>query len=240
MSRFNRPKLVPLVMSVGGFVAMMALGIWQVERLQWKENLIHTIEVASKQSPLMQLPRDEAEREAQHFYTVRLTGHYEPEHEFDIAARYYKSRLGYSVITPFRIDEGADAGKLVLVNRGWIPATEKDGAARDAGLEGTHTITARIRISNERNRFTPANQPERNIWFGRDVAEMAAHAKLTVEPITLDRIDTQDDAALPIPSDGTVNLRNDHLGYAITWFSIGLAILVISLLYHRKKPEPKA
>ncbi len=239
MQGFVRPKLIPLVMSVAGVLAMLYLGFWQLERLAWKRDLIARIEQGIHDAPLQQLPATDAERKAQHFHYVMLTGYYMNKPEFHIAARYYKSKLGYSVLTPFIVDEGPDTGKIILVNRGWIPAALKDDKASYATITDEKiTIKGRIRLSNERNTFTPENQPEKNMWFGRDAAEMAKHARLEFEPLTLDIVGDQDTSTYPVPADEKVQLRNDHLAYAFTWFSIGLAIFVISLLYHRK-PKPK-
>jgi surfeit locus 1 family protein len=80
------------------------------------------------------------------------------------------------------------------------------------------------------------HQPEKNIWFGRDVAAMADSAKITnVIPVMVDIVGEQDAKRLPVPSDGTIRLRNDHLSYIITWYGIALGILVIFVVYHRKK-----
>ena len=121
---------------------------------------------------------------------MQLEGEYLPHPEFHLAARYYRSKLGYSVFTPFRLTDG----RLVLVSRGWIPAEAKHASIPPA--KGPQTILAQIRTSNERNYFTPANQPERNIWFGRDTDAMAAHAQLSLLPLTLDLIGDQNPALL--------------------------------------------
>lgn len=230
LSRFQKPKLLPLILSACGVLLMFALGTWQLQRLAWKEHLLATIERAAQEAPMQTLPNDKTELEAKRFYTVQLTGDYLPEHEFHIAARYFQHQLGYSVLTPFRMEDG----RVVLVNRGWVPTASKDPATRPLDISGPRTILAQIRTSNERNHFTPVNQPELNIWFGRDVQEMASHAGLTFAPVTLDLIGDQDITHLPVPSRGEIKLRNDHLGYAITWFAIGFGIIIIALVYHRK------
>lgn len=230
--RFHKPKLIPLIMSVGGLLTMIFLGTWQIERLIWKEHLIADIQLAGENAPMSELPSLDTAKDKR-FYRVQLHGQYQPENQFHIAARYYNSQLGYHIFTPFRTDRG----EQILVNRGWVPAKEKDTYQEAESLEGERTILAQIRTSNERNDFTPANQPEKNIWFGRDPLEMAEYAHIALLPYTLDLIGDQSTDHLPIPSDGAIKLRNDHLSYAITWFLIGLGILIISLLYHRKKDD---
>ncbi|MCI5049392.1 MAG: SURF1 family protein [Rickettsiales bacterium] len=227
---FTRPKPIPLLISLTGFVLMMVLGAWQVQRLMWKEALIAEIEHAVAQTPLSKIPPAD-QIEEKRFYSVKLTGNYMAEHQLHIAARYFLSQLGYHILVPFKVT-GDDP---VLVNVGWIPAKQKDSFTLELP-KGKTTITAQIRTSNERNPFTPENQPEKNIWFGRDAVDMGTYIDLDAQPFTLDLLGEQDFNQLPVPSKGIVNLRNDHLGYAITWFSVGFGILVIFILYHRKPP----
>lgn len=231
-SRFHRPTPLFLLFSVGGVIVLLGLGTWQLQRLAWKEELIAKVEHAARDAPLQKLPYDHEEMQAKQFYTVELTGIYLP-HEFHLAARYHEGKLGYAILTPFRLEDG----RTVLVNRGWVPTALKEESARPEDTTGIRTIKAQIRTSNERNFVTPVNQPEKNLWFGRDVVEMAKYSQIALEPLTLDLIGPQDLNKLPVPSDGHIAFRNDHLGYAITWFALAIGLAVIALLYNRKKPE---
>jgi cytochrome oxidase assembly protein ShyY1 len=145
----------------------------------------------------------------------------------------HASVIGYAIVTPFTLADG----RTVLINRGWVPAKKKEIATRpETRVKGRATITGMVRVGAERGYFSPNNQPEKNIWFGRDITEMAAFAKLDkVVPAMVDFIGVQDSKKLPVPSDGTIRLRNDHLSYIITWYGIAFGILVIFVLYHRKK-----
>ena len=227
---FHRPRPVPLLMSAAAVLLLFGLGIWQLQRLAWKEGLVAELTVAQRQV-LESLPQDVGA--AQRFYHARISGEYLPGTSYHLAARYFRSKLGYSLLHPFRLDDG----RVVLVNRGWIPAAMKDSEQLPPPPNGPQSLRVQIRTSNERNYFTPENQPQHNVWFGRDVDAIAAHSGLSLLPVTLDVIGQQDQNTLPVPATGEIVLRNDHLGYAITWFGIGLAVLTISLLYHRKKPE---
>lgn len=231
--RFHRPKLIPLVMFLGAFGLTLALGTWQVERLQWKEGLIAQIAESNRSAPIATLPIDEAALAALQFHTAALSGHWLGDTEFHLSPRYFKGTLGYHIIAPLKLADG----RIVLVNRGWVPSEKKLLETRpETRVHGKTHIAGLIRVGNERNYFTPINQPSRNVWFGRDVAEMAEFAKLEhVVLLMVDATGKQDINHLPVPSDGTIRLRNDHLSYVITWYSIALGILVIFLVYHRKK-----
>ncbi len=227
----HKPRPLPLLISLVAFCTCVVFGTWQIQRLIWKENLIERIETANAQAPLQALPPAE-ELEQYHYYFVNLTGEYLHEHELHLAARYHNSVLGYSILTPMALADG----RIVMINRGWVPSDKKELETRpDSQPDGTREITAMIRLNHERNPFTPPNQPERNVWFGRDVDEMAAYTELDLEPLTLDRIGEQMEGFLPVPATGEVNLRNDHLSYVITWYLIAAGIAAIFITYHRKE-----
>ena len=232
-THFNRPRPVAWAFFLVAFATTLALGTWQVNRLHWKQGLIATIATANETTPLTTLPSDASELAALQFHKVTLKGTWRGDIEFHLAPRYWHDQFGYSIITPFTLADG----RVVLVNRGWVPAAKKAPETRpETAVKGKATISGLIRVGNERNYFNPANDAVKNLWFGRDIPEMAAYAKLDhVIPAMVDRVDVQDDKHLPVPSDGRIRLRNDHLSYIITWYGIALGILVIFVVYHRKK-----
>jgi surfeit locus 1 family protein len=233
MMRFTRPRPLAIFWFISAFGTTMALGTWQVARLHWKEALVSTIEQAKTHAPLTALPKDEAAFAALDFYPVALSGTWQRDIEYHLAPRFYRGKLGYWVVAPLRLNDG----RTVLVNRGWIPTAKKDIATRrDTVVRGYAKVTGLLRTGAERNYFTPKNAVDQNIWFGRDIAEMAAqHALKNVVPAMVDQVGGQDVNHLPVPSDGTIRLRNDHLSYIITWYGIAAGIAVIFLSYHRKK-----
>lgn len=231
LSAFRAAKPIPLILSLGGFLLMMSLGGWQLQRLAWKENLLAEIQTARDSKPLDVLPQEGLESLS--FHTVKLIGTFLHEKSFHVAARYYKSKLGYHIFTPFMLEDG----RIVVVNRGWVPVKQKELSTRpDSEPKGEQELVGMIRVGSDRSRFTPPNQPDKNIWFGRDVDQMAAQSGLTLLPITIDIMAEENpDGHLPIASGGQISLRNDHLQYAITWFLVGLGIAVIFIVYHRPK-----
>lgn len=236
LQHFNRPKPVAWFFFLLAFSTCMAAGTWQVKRLQWKETLIATIVDANEHAPITQLPTDAAELEPLQFRKATIKGRWNNAAEFHLAPRYWRDKFGYWIITPFTLNDG----RTILVNRGWIPGAKKDIAKRpETKVSGSATLNGLIRVGAERSYFTPESQAEKNVWFGRDIADMAAYAKLdNTIPAMFDLVGEQSLDKLPIPSDGVIRLRNDHLSYVITWYGIGLGVLVIFVTYHRKK-KPK-
>jgi surfeit locus 1 family protein len=231
--KFNRPRPLAVFLFLSAFLTTMALGTWQVGRLEWKEGLIADINAAAQQPPITQLPHDAAALAGMQFTRIALSGTWLGDVEFHLTPRYFHGTFGYQIITPLKLADG----RIILVIRGWVPAANKLPETRpETKVSGRATVMGMLRVGNERNPFTPDSQPERNVWFGRDVAEMAAFAGLkNVAPIMLDAVGTQDRTVLPIPSDGTIKLMNDHLSYIITWYGVAAGILVIFLLAHYKR-----
>ena len=235
INRFNPPTTIAWLMFLLAFGMTVGFGTWQVERLHWKQGLMRELDEANAKAPLTRLPTSNAALDALQFHKVRVRGSWISGTEFDLTPRYLKDQFGYALITPLKLADG----RILLVNRGWIPAAKKDIAMRpETKVRGAATVTGMIRTDTDRSYVTPANQPEKNIWFGRDIAEMAAAAHLDkVVPVMLDQTGDATTKKLPIPSDGIIRLRNDHLSYIITWYGIALGILIIFVTYHwRRRP----
>lgn len=258
--RFNPPSPIAWFFFLLGFGVTIGLGFWQMDRMKWKEHIIHELAEARKKPPLATLPTEESELAALQFLPVRLKGTWREDVEFHIAPRYLNDQFGYALITPLTLADG----RTVLVNRGWIPAAKKDKKTRpESRVKGKATITGMVRIGAERSFFTPASQPDKNIWFGRDIDEMAAYARIhRVVPVMVDIVSPplpskpegkdkkfsiaaanapQKPAVtqLPIPSDGDIRLRNDHMGYIFTWFGLAAGMLLVFVTYHIRRPGKK-
>lgn len=252
---FHAPTPIAWFFFILGFGVTMALGTWQVKRMEWKENLIAQIETTRHNAPKDGLPKEESALAAMQFVPVRVKGSWVSGVEFHLAPRYLNDQFGYALISPFALADG----RTVLINRGWIPAAKKDPKTRPETLvKGKATIEGLVRVGAERSAFTPVSQPDKNIWFGRDIADMAAFANLkNVVPVMIDQVASAlpakpsgkkpspaaqaaaPNAKLPIPSDGTIRVRNDHMGYILTWYGIAAGILVIFIAYHRRAPAKK-
>ncbi|MFN8929663.1 MAG: SURF1 family protein [Alphaproteobacteria bacterium] len=231
---FARPKLIPWLFFLSAMALTLALGTWQIARLQWKTDLIAHIERAKTEAPLPALPAND-QLAAHEFTRVALAGTWVPGVEFHVTPRYYKDKLGYHLFVPLKLADG----RIVLINRGWVPADRKNPETRPESIaKGMASLVGMIRIGQDRNYFTPPSQPQKNIWFGRDVTQMAETENLqNLAPVTVDAIGTPDATRLPIPFDGEIRLYNQHLSYVFTWYGIALAVLVIFLVYHYKRPD---
>ena len=214
MKRFS--LLAVCVIAALGF---SALGIWQLERLAWKRDLIGRVEsrVGAAPVPLpgaAEWPRVNAR---DHEYRrVRLTGVFRHDRVTLVDALTERGP-GFWVLTPLAAEQGT-----VLVNRGFVPADRRNDYARP---EGPVALTGLLRLPEPGGRFLRPNRPDADLWYSRDVAAIAAARGLgSVAPFFVDAERGSRDA-YPIGGLTVVRFRNAHLGYALTWLALaGMAL----------------
>jgi surfeit locus 1 family protein len=246
--RFRKPELAPTVAVILVTALMLKLGFWQVDRLEWKTALLANIEKAQSEPPRPLLSYSPAELAKNEWHNVIATGRLLNDKELYATPRYLKEQIGYGILTPLAIDTPSGT-EYVLVNRGWVPSARKDPSTRAAGNpDGPVTVEGVIRVNVERGwiwHHAFQNSPEKNIWLWYDLPAMQAHTGLKMLPILIDaaRVTLADGTALkdgPTPFPLEINIRNDHLGYAITWFLIGLSGVVIYGAYYLEKVDPSS
>jgi surfeit locus 1 family protein len=230
MMRF-RPQLVPTLIFIPMLLLILVLGIWQLQRLEWKTARITEIQAELSEEPKA-FDASMANLAPYQFRHVLLKGHFLHEKELRRAARYHKGSLGYEILTPLVLE----TGETLLINRGWVPQSFEDPSTRtETFVQGEQEIRAVLHTPSKKGLFTPENNAERNLWFWFDMPAMQQATGLALLPLVADAIAPQVKGQLPIPATGKIELRNDHLMYAITWFLMALGLVVVYLLYHRKE-----
>jgi surfeit locus 1 family protein len=228
-----RPLLWPTVFSLPMLLICLALGAWQVERLFWKQDLIAQRQAAVAAAPAA-VPKSLADARDMEFRHVSDEGVFLNDKEIFLGATSEGGGQGYQVLTPL-VEPG---GRAIFVNRGYIPAELKDPAKRAAGqIAGTVRVQGLLRLppAGRPNWFLPDNRPDLNYWFWVDLAAMSATDKLDrVAPFYIDADVTPNPGGWPKGGVTRLMLPNNHLQYAITWFSLAVALIVIYVLYHRR------
>jgi len=220
-------------MSLPIFVVALGLGLWQMERREWKRDILDRIAVNQAARPLALDELLRGDPLSHEYGRVEFAGTFLHDKEFYLAARSLKNNVGLQVVTPLRTDDG----RVVLFDRGWIPQDKKDPARRAEGqVVGRVELTGIVRRNQERRQFAPENAPERNVWFHVDVPLMRGMAGGKPDP-KLDAFFLEADAAanpggVPVGGQTRLDIPNDHLQYAITWFLIAAALAGVYLAYH--------
>jgi surfeit locus 1 family protein len=227
------PRLWPTLFTVPVVLLCLALGFWQVERLFWKQDLIARRQAALSAAPVA-VPGGLEEARGMEFHPVVDEGVFLHDKEIFVGASSEAGGQGYHVLTPLRESDG----RIVFVNRGFIPGELKDPARRSAGqLTGPVRVRGLLRLppNGKPAWFLPDNRPDLNYWFWVDIPAMSAADGLErVAPFYIDADATPNPGGWPKGGVTRLNLPNDHLQYAITWFSLAVALIVIYLLYHRR------
>ncbi|PWE33325.1 SURF1 family protein [Maritimibacter sp. 55A14] len=210
--------ILPTIFGLAGFAVLMALGIWQMQRLAWKESVLAEMRAAMTAAPVA-LP-DGPDAAAHNYLPVRASGRIG-----EGAIRILGSRRlvgpGYRLISAFET-----GGRRILLDRGFVAQARGDAPLP---VQDDVTVAGNLHWPDEIDAsFTPEPDLDANIWFARDVPAMARH--LGTEPVLLVARDETGDTgpATPWPVDMS-GIANDHLEYAITWFSLSVLWLGMTL-----------
>jgi surfeit locus 1 family protein len=230
-----RPRLGPTLFTVPAVLVLIGLGVWQVERLFWKRDLIAQRDAMVAAAPVSP-PRTPADAKANQFRHVGVEGLLLNDKEIFLAASSDAGRSGYHVLTPLREADG----RVMFINRGFIPLDLKNPIKRPAGqLAGTVRIDGLLRVppAQKPSWFLPDNRPDLDLWFWVDLPAMAKAAGVeNVEPFYIDADKRPNPGGWPQGGVTRLELPNDHLQYAITWFALAIALIVIYVVYHRRNP----
>jgi surfeit locus 1 family protein len=223
-----QPKLWPTLITIPAVLFMLALCLWQVQRMYWKEGVIAERTGRSEAAPIA-LPPMGADIAAAEFHRVTLSGRFDHGREFYLAARSQNGNVGYWVVTPLVLSDGAGA---VLVNRGWVPTEKKLPEARPEGqITGDVSFDGIIRQPQHQSWFQPDNEPQKNTWFYLDPAEIAASSGLPVrQDLYFDAVKSDIPGTYPLGGQTRISIPNDHLQYAITWGALAAALVVIYVI----------
>lgn len=216
----QRPPLIATLFLLIGLSILVSLGTWQLQRLAWKTDLLAQIDAAYiGDAPLL----SSADlNEAKHLTRANIAGRYLTEKSFLIGPRTYQWKIGAHVITPFVME----SNHTLLVNRGWI----LQGSAIPQAPRGFTNLTGLLRLPEATNSFTPDNVPEAGAWYHINLLQIADHFALNkLAPVILYAQSNINDDKV-IGHNEKPQLKNNHLGYAIFWYSLGLTLIVIFVL----------
>ncbi|NDW03103.1 SURF1 family protein [Jiella sp. 40Bstr34] len=235
------------------FAGFLALGIWQLERREWKLDLIAAVNARVAAAPVAAPGPDEwssIDFAGDEYRHVVATGRFlRGKSVFAQATTDYGG--GFWLMTPL-MDE---RGFTVLVNRGFVPYRDFPADA-DLG-ESEATVAGLLRMSQPDGAFLRSNVPAEGRWYSRDVTAIAAWENLS-DPVAPYFIDAGSPLAhtpppnaemgapppgsvdYPVPGLTRIAFRNSHLQYALTWFAMaGLTLVgaVVVIRHGRRRPR---
>jgi len=200
-------------------LVFIALGSWQIIRLNWKNNLISEIENSFKNPPV-----ELTQSNQKNYLKIKTSGSVDFEKQIYLYNLNDNGTPGFEVINPILI-----SNKNYLINRGWIPFEKK--GSQDINIFDERNIIGTLKLQGRKNIFKPDNDIKENYWFTLNRKDIL---KFTGKEFSSYIIYLDGNYQLPKPKKITANISNNHKKYAITWFSLAISILLL-YLYFRKK-----
>jgi len=200
-------------------LVFIALGSWQIIRLNWKTNLILEIETSLKNPPI-----EFSEEKATNYLKIKTSGSIDFEKQIYLYNLNEKGTPGFEVINPLVI-----GSKNYLINRGWIPF-EKKILKKSMNLMKV-ILLGTLKFQGRKNIFKPDNDIKENYWFSLDRNDIL---EFTGKEFSNYIIYLGGNYQSPKPKIITANIPNNHKKYAITWFSLAISILLLYLYFRRK------
>ena len=197
----------------------VALGTWQIIRLNWKLNLISEIK-----SSLIKQPVELSISQNKDFLKIKTSGKIDYDRQIYLYNLNEEGKPGFEVINPILIKT-----KNYLINRGWIPFDKKE--SKEINNLDEKNIIGILKKQNKANRFKPENDIKNNYWFTLNREDIFSYTGKNFSEyiIYLDA-----NYQIPKPKTISADISNNHKKYAITWFSLAISILLL-YLYFRKK-----
>lgn len=238
---------VLLVLAVVAFTGLMALGVWQVQRLQWKLALIERVEKRVSAAPTAApVPAEwvSIKRESSEYARIQVSGRFDHSRETLVRAS-TELGSGFWVLTPLQTTNGF----WVLVNRGFVTDAYRTPASRP-GSKDQQLIVGLLRLSEPGGSFLQHNDAAAGRWYSRDVQAIAANIALkgqpgagggeSVAPYFIDAAASQNAQEWPRGGLTVLSFYNNHAIYAFTWFVLAAMVAAAAAYLVRSERQIRA
>ncbi|WP_375332417.1 SURF1 family protein [Candidatus Tisiphia endosymbiont of Temnostethus pusillus] len=226
-------QLLPLLLTILAFVILLSLGFWQIARLQEKELFL-----SSMKNNLNNPPINIKTLSGNKLYAkIRANGYFLEGKNLHLYGRRSMSteKDGYYLVTPFQTDDN----KIILVVLGWFAGRHKKNI--DNIIDNSMEITGVILPGEKTKLFVLDNDVKNNVWFTLDLTQASNVLGLKLEDfyLVMEGNNNRSDILKSLSIENLLNVRNDHLEYAITWFALAISLAVIFVIYNLSKKEIK-
>jgi surfeit locus 1 family protein len=224
-------KLVAGLSALVALAILLGLGTWQVQRLHWKEALLQDIETRRTAAPLTLAQAEQMlGKRPLEYRRVKVQGLFDHTRERHFFAT-HRGQTGYYIYTPLRLEDD----RFIFINRGFVPYELKEPATRLAGeiMSGPVVIEGLLRekLTEKPSSMVPENDLAKNIFYWKDFDAMVNSAGLdpaTVVGFFVDANDAPNPGGWPQGGVTLIDLPNNHLQYAITWYGLAAALVIVA------------
>jgi surfeit locus 1 family protein len=233
--KFNkyRIELFPLLFTILSLLVLVSLGFWQLIRLKEKNLFLTLVETNLKNLPVDFISANNGTL----YSKIRIKGQFLTGKDVHLYGRRSMAieKDGYYLLSPFQTDNN----EIIMVARGWFSRQDKKNIDNIKNSLNEEVIGIALPDENKRF-FIPENDFKHNIWFTLNLTQMSSILGVRLEKFyLLMQADKSNISNMlkPLPINNLLNIRNDHLEYALTWFSLALALAAIFIMYHIKKAK---
>ena len=202
-------------------ILFCSLGTWQIHRLQWKLDLISEINNGLNSEPVFY-----SNTNIKNYQKVKFSGIFDFKKQIYLYSLNNKGKPGYDIITPLK----TNSNEILLINRGWIQKDQKNNKKINKII--SNSFEGILKKITKPNPFKPDNDIENNIWYSLNLKDLESFTGYKLSNFVLFLQNNQN--TLVENKIVSPDLPNNHLKYAITWYSVALSILLY-FLYFRKK-----
>ena len=223
----NKKLVKSLIFSLLALTVLISLGTWQLERLRWKTEIISSMN-EKIMLPLIEINTSVINNIKNYNYrSIKLNGYFLYDNQITIYSKILNGKVGRHLIIPFKTKFGN-----ILINRGFVP--EDYILDKDTEKEFKNVlITGRVKFQQKINYFTPKNNLLGNEWYYINLDEISTYFNISLNDFYLIEENNLNDK-YPLGSQFIINIPNDHLQYAITWFSLAIVLSIFIHLLWRK------
>ena len=221
----NKKLFSSLIYSSIAIIILVSLGTWQLERLRWKTDILTSMKTSLSMPPL-EISSDIIKNINNYSYRqIQLTGSYLYTNHFTIYSKVLNKKVGKHLVIPFKTQYGT-----ILVNRGFIPKDYKIPGSSETEIIKINGI---VKFQQSINYFTPQNNIFKNEWYYINIDEVSEY--ISVPLLNFYIVEENNiNEEYPVGSQYNINIPNDHLQYAITWFSLAFALSIFMNIFWRK------
>ncbi|CAM3215661.1 SURF1 family protein [Paracoccus nototheniae] len=215
-----RRYLFPLILGIAGCAVLIYLGLWQLDRRDWKEAQLDQITAGIQADPV---PLPAEIDPSMKYLPVTVTGTTTGA-EIDVLSHTREQGAGYQIVSRFITDDG----RAILLDRGFVPQEARRLDRPPVRLQ----VTGNLHWPQDASSSTPAPNLDENIWFARDVDAMALALDTLPVLVVASFVTGDAQGAEPIPV-AIAGIPNNHLSYAVQWFLIAAtwAVMTLALIW---------
>ena len=215
-----RRYLFPLILGVVGCAVLIYLGLWQLDRRAWKEDMLADITAGIQADPV---PLPDAIDPSMKYLPVTVSGTTTGA-EIDVLSHTREQGAGYQIVSRFVTDDG----RAILLDRGFVPQEARRIDRPPVRLQ----VTGNLHWPQDASSSTPAPNLDENIWFARDVDAMALTLDTLPVLVVASAVEGDNQGARPLPV-AIEGIPNNHLSYAVQWFLIAAtwAVMTLALIW---------